>query len=87
MRNLVRRYVTTVQRMIEESEITEDDVNEIKQDINSFKYEILNILKINGMQTGTAHHKDDSKLSSSLLRCFNLNIFNLIICLVRQGFY
>ncbi|KAF2354684.1 Ion transport domain [Trinorchestia longiramus] len=81
MRNLVRRYVTAEQRKVEESEITEDDVNEIKQDINSFKYELLNILKINGMQTGTAHHKDDSAIGRKqqarerrLLKGFNIGL-------------
>ncbi|XP_018009599.1 transient receptor potential protein [Hyalella azteca] len=81
MRNLVRRYVTTEQRKVEESEITEDDVNEIKQDINSFKYELLNILKINGMQTGTAHHKDDTAVGRKqqarerrLLKGFNIGL-------------
>lgn len=61
MKNLVRRYVTAEQRNADETLITEDDVNEVKQDINSFKYELLNILRINGMMTGNAHHKEDSK--------------------------
>lgn len=61
MRNLVRRYVTKEQRKTEERHITEDDINEVKQDINSFKYELINILKLNNMDTGTAHHKSESK--------------------------
>lgn len=61
MKNLVRRYVTAEQRNMDEELITEDDVNEVKQDINSFKYELLNILRINGMMTGNAHHREDSK--------------------------
>lgn len=29
--------------------IAEDDINEIKQDVSSFRYELLGILKTNGM--------------------------------------
>ncbi|KAB7504943.1 Transient receptor potential protein [Armadillidium nasatum] len=57
--NLMKRFVTKEQRKQEESHVTEDDVNEVKQDISSFKYELLNILKINGIQTGNKHYKED----------------------------
>lgn len=50
MRNLVRRYVTVQQRK-ESSGVTEDDVNEIKQDISAFRCEIVEILKDSGMNT------------------------------------
>lgn len=50
MRNLVRRYVTVQQRK-ESSGVTEDDVNEIKQDISAFRCEIVEILKGSGMNT------------------------------------
>lgn len=44
MRNLVRRYVTVEQRKAESQGVTEDDVNEIKQDISAFRCEIVEIL-------------------------------------------
>jgi len=50
MRQLVRRYVTAEQKKSEESGVTEDDVNEIKQDISSFRCELIDILKNNGMK-------------------------------------
>jgi hypothetical protein len=51
MRCLVRRYVTREQRKMEETgPITEDHVKEIKQDIDCFKYELLDLLKYNGMK-------------------------------------
>jgi len=62
MRNLVRRFITKQQQKVDDNEINEDDVNEIKQDINSFKYELLNVLKINGYKTGTAHQKDEGAM-------------------------
>ncbi len=37
MRNLVRRYVTQEQRKAENEGVTEDDVNEIKNDISAFR--------------------------------------------------
>lgn len=54
MRNLVRRYVTVEQRKAENEGVTEDDVNEIKQDISAFRCEIIEILKNSGMNTSTA---------------------------------
>ncbi|XP_014208151.1 transient receptor potential-gamma protein [Copidosoma floridanum] len=51
MRNLVRRYVTVEQRKTENEGVTEDDVNEIKQDISAFRCELINILQKSGMAT------------------------------------
>lgn len=51
MRNLVRRYVTVEQRKAESQGVTEDDVNEIKQDISAFRCELVEILKGSGMNT------------------------------------
>ncbi|CAG7729286.1 unnamed protein product [Allacma fusca] len=51
MRNLVRRYVTTEQRQADNQGVTEDDVNEIKQDISAFRCELLEVLKNSGMNT------------------------------------
>lgn len=49
MRNLVRRRITVTQKKTESQVITEDDVNEIKQDISSFRCEMMEILKNSGM--------------------------------------
>ncbi|KAB7497888.1 Transient receptor potential protein [Armadillidium nasatum] len=38
MRLLVRRYITEEQRKADEKGITEDDINEVKQDISTFSY-------------------------------------------------
>lgn len=52
-RALVKRYIAHVQRNKQQSEgVTEDDVNEIKQDISSFRYELLEILRNAGYETG-----------------------------------
>lgn len=53
MRNLVRRYVTSEQRQADNQGVTEDDVNEIKQDISAFRCELLEVLKNSGMNTSS----------------------------------
>ncbi|GAB0092353.1 Transient receptor potential protein [Sergentomyia squamirostris] len=58
MRLLVRRYVTAEQRKRDEFGISEDDVMEIRQDINSFRYELIDILHKNGMKTPRIDPKD-----------------------------
>lgn len=50
--------VTAEQKKSEESGVTEDDVNEIKQDISSFRFELLDILSKNGMKTGQVGGKE-----------------------------
>ena len=51
VRCLIRRYVTDIQRKSQDFNITEDDINEVRQDIRSFRYELINILKMNDMKT------------------------------------
>ena len=45
MKNLVKRYLKNSKRGEQEKGVTEDDLNEIKQDISAFRYEMLEILK------------------------------------------
>ena len=54
MRNLMRRYVTQEQRKAENEGVTEDDVNEIKNDISAFRFELIEIMRASGMNTGSA---------------------------------
>lgn len=56
MRLLVRRYVTAEQRKTEEFGITEDDVMEIRQDISSMRFEMIDIFKRNGYKTPAKEH-------------------------------
>jgi len=52
--DLIKRYVMKRQRTSNAVGVSEDDINEIKQDISSFRYELLEILRSNGMATATA---------------------------------
>ncbi|XP_043464170.1 transient receptor potential protein [Leptopilina heterotoma] len=51
MKLLIRRYVTAEQTKRDDFGITEDDVIEIRQDISTLRYELIDILRLNGMQT------------------------------------
>jgi transient receptor potential cation channel subfamily C member 4 len=51
MKLLVRRYVTAEQRKRDEFGVTEDDVMEIRQDISTLRFELVDILRNNGMKT------------------------------------
>lgn len=75
MRNLVRRYVTVEQRKAESQGVTEDDVNEIKQDISAFRCEIVEILKGSGMNTNIVSGQAGGMLVSNI--CF---FFLLTLC-------
>ncbi|CAL7952124.1 unnamed protein product [Xylocopa violacea] len=62
MRLLIRRYVTAEQRKRDDFGITEDDVMEIRQDISTLRYELIDILRQNGMRTPLLE-KQDAALS------------------------
>jgi len=72
MRNLVRRYVTVEQRKAEGEGVTEDDVNEIKQDISAFRCELIEILKNSGMNTSTATGTGTGKTCIYMVHLFLL---------------
>lgn len=51
MKLLVRRFVTAEQRKRDDFGITEDDVMEIRQDISTLRFELIDIFNKNGMKT------------------------------------
>lgn len=58
MRLLVRRYVMAEQRKRDDFGITEDDVMEIRQDISTLRFELIDILRNNGMKTPQLNTQD-----------------------------
>ncbi|KAL1114776.1 hypothetical protein AAG570_007600 [Ranatra chinensis] len=58
MRALVWRYVSAMHRQADEDPVTEDDVNEIKTEISSMRYELLNVLERNGLDVSSADRKE-----------------------------
>lgn len=74
MRLLIRRYVTAEQRKRDQFGITEDDVMEIRQDISTLRYELIDILRQNGMRTPMLEKQDAaSKFTNCYLRLYWLN--------------
>lgn len=61
MRALVWRYVTAMHKKCEENPVTEDDINEVKGDISSFRYELMEVLQKNGMDTSSVEKKEKGK--------------------------
>lgn len=53
-RSLVWRYVINMHRLQEMSEVTEDDINEVKGDISTLRFELLEVFKRNGMDISSA---------------------------------
>ena len=45
---------TQEQRKAENEGVTEDDVNEIKNDISAFRFEMIEIMRASGMNTQSA---------------------------------
>lgn len=68
VRLLIRRYVTSEQRKRDEFGITEDDVREIRQDISCFRYDLIDILKKNGMRTPTLDKEETNSINIYYLR-------------------
>ncbi|XP_064637834.1 transient receptor potential-gamma protein-like isoform X2 [Lineus longissimus] len=66
MKDLIKRYIMAKQRRSEDQGVTEDDLNEIKQDISAFRYELLEILRNNGMKT--PQYSTNKPLSGKLRR-------------------
>lgn len=77
------------QRKAESQGVTEDDVNEIKQDISAFRCEIVEILKGKGMNTsnvsgqGAGEHTHTTYL---LTHAENINKNGNTRCSFQNGF-
>lgn len=67
MKNLIKRYIMNKSRDKIDEGVTEDDINEIKQDISSFRYELLEILRNNSMEIPDYSRKNN-KLGSKRLK-------------------
>ena len=54
---LPSRYIMSEQKKAEEFGITEDDVSEIRQDINKFRFELVDILRKNNFDIGKVRNE------------------------------
>ena len=78
--------MTAEQKKTEEFAITEDDVSEIRQDINKFRYEMIEILKNNNFNTPDLHKNDcfvtgkrAKQMERRVLKGFNLSTVDTVI--------
>lgn len=55
----MRRFVTAEQRKRDDFGVTEDDVMEIRQDISTLRYELIDIFHKNGMKTPRVDPNDN----------------------------
>ncbi|XP_071043671.1 transient receptor potential-gamma protein [Parasteatoda tepidariorum] len=83
MKCLIRRYVTTQQRKAEETGVTEDDVNEVKQAVTSFRSELFSILKTNGMKgvnsASEVMSRKERLRERRLLKDFNIDLVESVM--------
>jgi transient receptor potential cation channel subfamily C member 4 len=61
MRLLIRRFVTSEQRRRDDFGITEDDILEVRQDISSMRFELIDILGKSGMKVEENQKGGDCK--------------------------
>lgn len=66
IRSLVWRYVSAMQRRFEDSAVTEDDINEVKSDISSMRYEMLEVFERNGMDISSADKKEKAQVAKRM---------------------
>jgi len=61
MKLLVRRYITAEQRRRDDYGITEDDIIEVRQDISSLRFELLEIFTNNSWEVPDIEKKSQGK--------------------------
>ncbi|GFQ96127.1 transient receptor potential-gamma protein [Trichonephila clavata] len=83
MKCLIRRYVTNQQRKAEETGVTEDDVNEVKQAVTSFRSELFDILRTNGMKgvvsASEVLSRKERLRERRLLKDFNIDLVETVV--------
>ncbi|XP_026317989.1 transient-receptor-potential-like protein isoform X2 [Hyposmocoma kahamanoa] len=66
MRALVWRYVSAMHRRMDDEPVTEDDINELKGDVSSLRYELLEVFEKNGMDVSFTDRKEKAVLGKRM---------------------
>ncbi|XP_045539384.1 transient-receptor-potential-like protein [Papilio machaon] len=66
MRALVWRYVSAMHRKMDDDPVTEDDINELKGDVSSLRYELLEVFEKNGMDVSFTDRKEKTVLAKRM---------------------
>ena len=79
------RYIMLEQKKAEDFGITEDDVSEIRQDINKFRFELLDILRKNKFDIGKIRSvggcyggRRAKQMERRIMKGFTLEIYDLL---------
>jgi transient receptor potential cation channel subfamily C len=79
-------------RKQEQAGVSEDDVNEIRQDISTFRFELVDILKLNGMRTPTLQPNDHlvsgrkgKVMERRLMKDFQIGVIENVVREAIQG--
>lgn len=62
IKEIVKRYIMRKQQRDMNAGVTEDDLNEIKQDISSFRFELLEIFKNNQFKVDVLKQNPSMKI-------------------------
>uniref|UniRef100_I3JDR2 Transient receptor potential cation channel, subfamily C, member 4a n=1 Tax=Oreochromis niloticus TaxID=8128 RepID=I3JDR2_ORENI len=90
LRNLVKRYVAAMIRDAKTEEgLTEDNFKELKQDISSFRYEVMGMMKTgNSVESSLAYPNSSLKVSAcpqSTQVKSKFNRFKITTSILKQG--
>lgn len=66
MRALIWRYVCALQRRNEERPVNEDDISEVKGDISSLRFELVDLFSANGMDVSMCAKKSRAALGRKM---------------------
>ncbi|XP_064119296.1 transient-receptor-potential-like protein isoform X2 [Macrobrachium nipponense] len=66
MRALIWRYVCALQRRNEERPVNEDDISEVKGDISSLRFELIDLFEANGMDVSMCAKKSRAALGRKM---------------------
>uniref|UniRef100_A0A336L2Z3 CSON002599 protein n=1 Tax=Culicoides sonorensis TaxID=179676 RepID=A0A336L2Z3_CULSO len=66
MRALVWRYVAAMHRRLDDSPVTDDDINEVKNDISTMRFEMLEIFQKSGMDCSGVDRKERTVLGKKM---------------------
>nr|XP_053645075.1 transient-receptor-potential-like protein [Cherax quadricarinatus] len=66
MRALIWRYVCALQRRNEERPVNEDDISEVKGDISSLRFELIDLFQHNGMDVSLCAKKSRAALGRKM---------------------
>lgn len=68
MRALIWRYVCSLQRRNEERPVNEDDISEVKGDISSLRFELIDLFGQNGMDVSMCAKKSRGERETEQFR-------------------